>query len=155
MNKTSNMTTSKHLIWVFDSFWGPWMLFTDRYTTWCANTSETGQAVPGRTRDSNYANAQSRPSRKPDSTEWTFILIQCSNKNILSQQLSVRRAGNSHPPAGFIQRLDSFSLRLDWHLLASIMGLKEGLEQRWQETEKKESLHNQKTVKDVTWLQIT
>lgn len=83
--------------------------------------------------------------------EWTFILIQLSNKNIPCQQLSIRRAGNSHPPAGFIQRLDSFSLRLDWHLLASIMGLKEGLEQRGQETEKRESLHNQKTVKDVTW----
>lgn len=89
--------------------------------------------------------------RKPDSAEWTFISIRLSNKNILCQQLSIRWAGNSHPPAGFIQRLDSFSLRLDWHLLASIMGLKEGLEQHWQETEKRESLHNQKMVKDVTW----
>lgn len=117
------------------------MLFIDCYTTWCANSSETGQDVLGRACATPIIQTFSQGQvdwgvcetsfGKPDSTEWTFNLIRLSNKNILCQQPS----GNSHPPAGLIQGLDSFRLRLDWHLLASIMGLKEPQEQSWQETE--------------------
>lgn len=63
-------------------------------------------------------------SGKPDMSEWTLAA-----KKILCQQPSIRLSGNSHPPAGFIQGLISFGLRLGWHLLASIVALKERLEQ--------------------------
>lgn len=51
--------------------------------------------------------------------EWTLIW----------QQPSIRRSGSSHPPAGFIQVLSRIGLRIDWHLLASIVALKERLGQ--------------------------
>lgn len=66
---------------------------------------------------------------KPDMTEWTFIWQQQQKKN---PPLSTA----VHPPAGFIQRLNWFGWRLHWHLLASIVALKERLEQSRQDVER-------------------
>lgn len=119
------------------------LYFIDRSTAQCANSWETGQAVLVRGRCcSNYANAQARPiwprclwklfwKTRHDRMDFNLV----TKKKILCQQPSIRLSGNSHPPAGFIQGLNSFGLRLDWHLLASIAALKERLEQSWQEAE--------------------
>lgn len=124
----------------YDIYLLHYVYFIDGSAAPCANSSERGQAVLGRSCCcSNYANAQSRPiwPRCLWKLFWKtrHVWMDFGSKKILCQQPSIRLSGNSHPPAGFIQGLISFGLRLGWHLLASIVALKERLEQSWQEAE--------------------
>lgn len=118
--------------------WLHYFYFVDCSPARCANRWETGWAVLGRSGCSaNHANAQARPGlwKLLWKTRHNWMDFNLAPKKILCQQPSIRLSGNSHPPAGFIQGLCWFGLRLDWHLRASIVALKERLEQSWQEAE--------------------